>query len=157
MLAFIRERNTSQSVIDTFDRLYGSLGELTFRALFPLLLADNGSEFSNPLKLEFDSTGNRRTMVFYCDPNAPFQKPHVEYSHEFIRRILPKGTSFDNLEQSDVNLMMSHINSYPRKKLSNKAPFDLFTFIYGYGILEKLGMSKIPPNEILLKPALLKK
>jgi len=157
MLAFIRERNTSRSVTDVFDTLFELLGAEVFKSLFPLLLADNGSEFSNPLKLEFDSGGNRRTKVFYCDPNASFQKPHVELNHEFIRRVLPKGKSFDNLEQDDIDLMMSHINSYPREKLGEKSPVDMFGFIYGYETIEKLGISKIPANEILLKPPLLKK
>jgi IS30 family transposase len=157
MLAFIRGRNTSQTVIDTFDWLYEELGATTFSSMFPLLLGDNGSEFSNPLKLEFDSAGNRRTRVFYCEPNASFQKPHVEYNHTFIRRIIPKGTSMDSLEQDDINLMMSHINSYSREKLGEKTPLDLFGFIYGVDIAKNLGISKIPPNDIILKPSLLKK
>ena len=156
MLAFIRERNTSQSVIDIFNMLHKLLSDQIFKALFPLLLTDNGSEFSNPLKLEFDAQGNHRTRVFYCDPYASFQKPHVELNHELIRRILPKGTSFDKLQQPDVTLMMSHINSYTREKLSNKSPMDLFGFLYGWEPLQKLGMSKIPASEILIRPALLK-
>lgn len=157
MLAFIRERNTSQSVIDTFDRLYGVLGTKSFDTLFPLLLTDNGSEFSNPAKLEFDSNGTRRTRIFYCDPYASFQKPNVELNHEFVRKILPKGKSFDNLEQADINLMMSHINSYCREKWGDKTPIDMFGFLYGWDVLEKLGMAKIHANEILLKPSLLTK
>jgi IS30 family transposase len=156
MLAFIRERNTSQSVIDVFDMLYELLGASTFSAMFPLLLADNGSEFSNPQKLEFDCNGVRRSRVFYCDPYAAFQKPHVELNHEFVRRILPKGKSFDNFDQDHINLMMSHINSYSREKLGNKSPLDLFGFIYGFDVLDKLQLKKIPPVEIMLKPALLK-
>ncbi|HGJ66752.1 TPA: IS30 family transposase [bacterium] len=157
MLAFIRERNTSQSVIDIFNWLYALLGQDCFKSLFPVIVTDNGSEFSNPKALEYNSQGNRRTTLFYCDPCASFQKPNVELNHEFIRKILPKGTSFDNLCQADINLMMSHINSYSREKLFDKSPFDLFGFIYGYSILEKLGQTKIPPNEIILKPELLKK
>jgi len=53
--------------------------------------------------------------------------------------------------------MMSHINSYSREKLGDKSPFEVFEFIYGSAILEKLGQFKVPPNEILLKPALLRK
>jgi hypothetical protein len=70
---------------------------------------------------------------------------------------LPKGRSFDELAQSDISLMMSHINSYSRKKLNDKSPFDMFGFIYGYDVLKKLGINRIPANEILLKPSLLKK
>jgi IS30 family transposase len=157
MLAFIRERNTSQSVIDRFDLLYELLGAERFKAMFPVILTDNGSEFSNPSALEFDAKGIRRTCIFYCDPNASFQKPNVELNHEFIRRILPKGRPFTNLNQADIDLVMSHINSYSREKLSNKAPVDMFDFIYGEGIANRLGISKISPNEIILTPKLLSK
>lgn len=111
MLAFIRDRNTSQSVIDIFNWLYKLLGPTIFHKLFPVLLTDNGSEFSNPVALEFDDAGIKKTSIFYCDPRASFQKPNVELNHEFIRRILPKGYSFDGLTQEDINLVMSHINS----------------------------------------------
>jgi transposase, IS30 family len=157
MMAFIRERNTSQSVIDKFNSMYESLGKDRFKTLFPVILTDNGSEFSNPKALEYDAQENLRTRLYYCDPYASFQKPNVELNHEFIRKILPKGRSFDGLVQSDISLMMSHINSYSREKLNDKSPFDLFGFIYGYDVLEKLGIRRIPANEILLKPSLLKK
>jgi IS30 family transposase len=157
MLAFIRGRNTSQSVIDIFDMLYELLGADCFKSLFKVCVGDNGSEFSNPRLLEHDAQGNRRTHVFYCDAYASYQKPNVELNHEFIRKVLPKGTSFDNLTQNDISLMMSHINSYSREKLQDKSPFDVFSFLYGNGILEKLGIKKIPPNDIVLRPSLLRK
>lgn len=53
--------------------------------------------------------------------------------------------------------MMSHINSYSRAKLNDKSPFIVFSYIYGQGILEKLGLRLIPANEIILKPNLLRK
>jgi IS30 family transposase len=155
MLAFLRNRNDSQSVIDVFALLWELAGADLFRSLFPLLLTDNGSEFSNPLALEIAPDGAPRTRLFYCDPCASWQKGSVERNHEFIRLILPKGTSFDTLSQTDITTMMSHVNSYSRPALNNKAPFDLFSFIYGDNILAKLGLRRIPANEIVLKPALL--
>jgi IS30 family transposase len=157
MIALIRDRNTSQSVIDCFGWMFREFGAASFKSLFQVLLGDNGSEFSNPKALEFDGQGNRRTTVFFCDPNASFQKPNVELNHEFIRRVLPKGSSFDHLEQGDINLMMSHINSYSREKLNDKAPLDIFAAIYGADVVEKLGYRRIPANEIVLKPSLLKR
>ena len=156
MLAFIRDRNTSQSVIDRFDWMYRAIGADCFRLLFALLLGDNGSEFSNPMAVEFDAEGNHRAKVFYCDPYSSFQKPNVELNHEFLRRIIPKGVSMDHLVQSDIDIVMSHINSYSREKLGDKTPIDLFGYLYGRGIAKKLGQRKIPPNDILLKPELLK-
>ncbi len=45
MLAFLRDANTSKSVIDIYDELYHRLGGQDFRKLFPIILTDNGSEF----------------------------------------------------------------------------------------------------------------
>lgn len=94
MLAFLRDANTSASVIQMINLLDKTLGARTFSRLFPVILADNGSEFSNPKEIEQRETvPRRRTNVFYCDPSAPYQKGACEVNHEFIRRILPKGSS----------------------------------------------------------------
>ena len=155
LLAFIRDNNNSQSVIDVFMNLYRTLGRARFLSLFPVILTDNGSEFSNPLALEFDPSGAPRTRLFYCDPGAAYQKPHIERSHEILRRILSKGASFDHLSQKDINLTLSHINSYSRAKLADKTPYELFAFLYGSEILDLLGLHLIPPNNIVLHPNLL--
>lgn len=157
MLAFIREANTSQSVIDIFDRLYLELSSDTFQKLFPVILTDNGSEFSNPSAIEFDLLGNRRTHIFYCDPSAPYQKGAVENNHELIRRVSPKGHSLDHYSQEDITLMMNHINSYGRKKLNDRSPHSVFSFLHGSDILKKLDSECISPNAITLNPVLLKK
>jgi len=99
----------------------------------------------------------RDTSVYYCNPSSPFQKPTVENNHEFIRRVLPKGSSFDDLTQADINLMMEHINSYTREKLNDKSPYESFSFFYGQGILDALGVKLIPTNDIILHPSLLKR
>ena len=155
MLAFLRDRNDSQSVIDAFALLWKLAGPDLFCRLFPILLTDNGSEFSNPIALENAPDGSPRTRLFYCDPFASWQKGRVERNHEFLRMILPKGTSFDGLSQADIDKVLSHVNSYSRPTLNDKAPFDLFAFAYGADILSKLGICRIPANKICLKPSLL--
>ncbi len=156
MLAFLRDANTSRSVIDVFENLYWELNPDVFSSLFQLCLTDNGSEFSNPAAIEYDVQGNRRTHLFYCDPSSPYQKGAAENNHELIRRILPKGTSLDNLTQEKVNHMMNHINSYGRKKLSDFSPYEIFKKFHGRKVLEKLGAELIPTNEVTLLPAILK-
>ncbi len=162
MLAFLRDANTSQSVIDIFNLLDKVLGRILFDKLFPVILTDNGSEFSNPKAIEnreyiVTGRGYRRTYVFYCDPSKPYEKGAIEVNHELIRRILPKGTSFNKLTQADVFLMMDHINSYKRKKLNNRSPYEAFSFYYGEDVLEKLSCHQVPADDIVLKPSLLKK
>ena len=93
MLAFLRDANTSASVIEIINLLDEVLGAKTFNSLFPVILTDNGSEFSNPKEIEKRSTiPCNRTKIFYCDPSAPYQKGACEVNHEWIRRILPKGS-----------------------------------------------------------------
>jgi len=158
MLAFLRDANTSGSVIRILNVLDRILGAKTFNRLFPVILTDNGSEFSNPKEIEYrDTIPRQRTRVFYCDPSAPYQKGACEVNHELIRRILPKGSSFDELTQKDIFLMMDHINSYKRKKLNNRSPYDTFSFFYGEELLKKLGCSPVAAENIILKPKLLKK
>lgn len=157
MLAFIREANTSRSVIDIFENLYWELGPDIFLELFPVILTDNGSEFSNPEAIEFDKLGNPITRVFYCDPSAPYQKGAAENNHEMIRRIVPKGQSFNSYQQKDISLMMNHVNSYGRKKLNDRSPYAVFSFLHGIAPLKRLDSELITPNDIVLSPSLLKK
>ena len=55
----------------------------------------------------------------------------------------------------DINLALSHVNSYSRPSREDKSPYDLFAFRYGTDLLDKLGIRKIAPNDIILKPSLL--
>ena len=153
MIAFLRESNDSQSVLDVFDRLYLDLGHDTFKEIMPLILTDNGSEFSNPSRIENDSEGVVRTKVFYCDPSAPEQKGSAERNHELIRYCIPKGTSMDFLTQEMVSHMMDNINSLTRKSLGDKCPYEAFSFLYGEASLASLGCRRIPPNDVTLKPS----
>lgn len=158
MLAFIREHNDAKSVIDIFNMLENILGINKFKELFAVILTDNGSEFSNPLEIEYNkSTGIQRTKLFYCEPGRSDQKGACEVNHEMIRRVLPKGTSFDNLTQDDINILMSNINSYKRKKLNDCSPLQLFSLMYGVDLANKLGIYNIAPNNINLSTKLLKK
>ena len=155
-LAFICDRHNAKSVADWFVRLRDTLGKELFSRLFPLILTDNGSEFSDPTFLE-NLCGPGNTRVFYCHPNASFEKGRCERNHEHIRRICPKGTSLDDLTQADVNLMMSHVNSLPRPKWNDRTPAEIFSGIYGSDVIRKLGLVSIEPKNVVLLPKLLKK
>lgn len=155
MLAFIRDANTARSVSEIFDHLDQVMGRETFRKLFPVILTDRGSEFTDPVSIECDENGEIRTRIFYCDPQRPDQKGGCEVTHEMIRRVLPKGAAFEYLTQSDIDLMMSHINSYARKKLGNQTPYRLFSSFYGNDLPPKLNIQQIAPNDINLTPELL--
>lgn len=157
MLAFLLNDKTSNSVLKVFNWLESILGNKLFEKTFPVILTDNGSEFSNPLSLEFNDDGIGRTRIFFCNPGASYQKGAIEKNHEFIRYVIPKGTSMDILTQSDINLMLNHINSLTRPSLNNATPYDLAQLLLDKNVLKKLNLKKVAANEIQLKPNLLKK
>jgi len=157
MLAFLIDSCSQIHVKEVIDKLYEMLGHEVFNRSFPVILTDNGSEFKNPQALEFDDNGNQRTRIFYCNPMASYQKPHVEKNHEYIRYIIPKGISFNNRTQEDITLMINHINSTARASLNGNTPFKLAQMLLDNSLLDKLTLKYIPADEVHLKPALFKK
>lgn len=128
-----------------------------FEKTFPIILTDNGAEFSNPLSLEFNDEGIGRTRIFFCNPEASYQKGTLEKNHEFIRYVLPKGLSMDNLTQNDITKMINHINSLTRASLNNATPYDLAQILLHKDVLKKLNLIKVPAKETQLNTKLLKK
>ena len=157
MLAFILEEKTQKEVLRIFNMLEYELGTELFQKTFSIILTDNGTEFGDPLSLEFNNEGLGRTKIFYCNPRASFQKGMIEKNHEFIRYVLPKGTSFDNLLQTDIDLMINHINSLTRESLNWFAPIDMAKFTLDKNTLKKLNLKKISPDQSHRTPKLLKK
>ena len=156
MIGILHSEKTAISMASSLDRFQDIL-EDDYSKLFSLILTDRGSEFSKPQLFEINhETGEIRTNIFYCDPQTPSQKPHVENNHNFVREILPNGMSWTKLTQEKVDLMFSHINSVPRQSLGGKTPYETFSFFYGTEILNKLNIQKIAKDKVTLKPYLLK-
>lgn len=124
-----------------------------FFQFFPVILTDNGGEFARVDDIEMDVRGESK--LFFCDPNRSDQKGRIEKNHTLIRDILPKGTSFDNLTQEDINLVCSHVNSVKRAALNGKSAYELFAFTYGEEIPKLLGISKIPAEDVCQSSTLL--
>lgn len=125
-----------------------------------VVLTDNGGEFDHFEDMERscyvpDGESERRMSVYYCEPYASWQKPHIENAHTLLRRVLPKGTSFDGLTQEDVDLICSHINSYPREELGWRTPFDLLPEWGQENLLPAFGLRVVPADEVNLTPALI--
>ncbi|AEC01964.1 IS30 family transposase [Parasphaerochaeta coccoides] len=153
-LAFLREAHDAASVRAVFASLRQRLGD-GFPLLFPVILTDNGSEFSCPEALETDGQGELLTRVFYCHPMACWEKAACENNHALIRRILPKGRTFSDLTQQKVDMMMNHVNSYPRAQYGGKSAYEMFVFLYGQELAQRIGLENVPTRNITLKPVLI--
>ena len=157
MIGILHKEKTADSMSKSLDKMQDKLTAKEYESLFSVLLTDRGSEFSKPQQFEINmETGEIRGKIFYCDPMQSSQKPHVENNHNFIREILPNGQDWSKLTQEKLDLMFSHINSTPRENLGDKTPYDIFTFIYGEELANKLNIQKIAKDEVNTTPRLLK-
>lgn len=127
-----------------------------FGDVFPVILTDNGSEFSNVAAFTDDAGGLPETRLYFCDPYCSSQKPKVEKNHTIFRDIVPKGESFDHFTQDTVNLIFSHVNGVCRKVLGGKSPYDVFSYMHGEDLPTLLGVSRIPASDVVQSPLLLK-
>lgn len=157
MMAYLLDSKESRHVKNVFDLIEHTIGTFSFASAFSLILTDRGGEFQIPDALECGEDNLIRTSIYYCDPMCSWQKPHCEKNHEYIRKICPKGTSFDDYSQKDINRMMSHINSAPRQSLGGLSPMALAKLMLPQELLNCFALTEIPSDEIILTPALMKK
>ena len=161
LFAFRQESKTAEAMKKGVDQLETVLGKEVFNKYVHVLLTDRGTEFSDADGIENDEDGLRRTRLYYCDPMQSGQKGTLENNHIELRYVLPKGTDLTALgliNQDALNLVLSHVNSMPIEKFGGKSPFEVAEFMYPelYARLIAFGLKKIPPDEITLKPYLLK-
>ena len=158
MLIYLLPYKRTEYVTQVFNDLKNSLGIDEFKRLFEVILTDNGSEFFDPESIEINfNTGEKLVSLFYCDPNSSWQKGSIEKNHQYIRYVLPKGTSFAGLTQDDCNLLASHINSTPRVSLNNVSPYEAAFYFLGEDNINKFKIKKIDYDDVDLSIRLLKK
>lgn len=154
MLAFLIESQKASIIVSNLDTIK-NIWKDKFCRDFEITLTDNGKEFQLPNEMEYYDEFHK-VHLFYCDPGKSYQKPEIENNHTFIRRILPKGTSFDRFTQEDINLMMDHINSVPRAELNGNTPYELACVLIGTDIISNFS-KPIKRDDVILKPELLKR
>jgi IS30 family transposase len=157
MLIFLLPDKKQASVLSVFEDLEKLLGTDIFAKVFSVILTDRGTEFGNPNALEIGKGPICRTNIFFCDPLASFQKACIEKNHEYIRYVLPKGSTFDNLSQTDITLLANHINSTPRASLNGCTPFELARMLLGKIVIGAFNLEAVASDDVTLKPSLLKK
>lgn len=156
LMVFKLDNKTMDSVNKTFDYLKDTLGLELFSNLFQIILTDNGSEFFDPNYIEYNGLYDK-SRLFYCDPRQSQQKGKIEVAHEYIRRYIPKGTSFNPYSQEQLTLMCNHINSVPRDKFKGLSAFKIQQVIVPDEFFKKLNYKEIYKLDVNLKSNLLKK
>ena len=157
LMAFKMEHKTMECVSKVFDYLKDSLGYDMFYNLFKCILTDNGGEFYNPEHIEDNGPDVLKTHVFYCDPKQSQQKGKIEVCHEFIRRYIPKGNSFNPYSQKQITAMINHINSVPRDLFKGQSAFSLQYLVTDDKFFKSFGYKQIRNEELTLNNSLFNK
>lgn len=150
MLIRLLNKKTIKCVNAEIDTLKASLGIKLYAKIFRIFLTDNGSEFFDPYHFEKDyNTHKKVTNLFYCNPNHPEQKGGIEKNHEFIRKVLPKGTNFDRFSNKQIAFLENTINNIPRDSLKGKTPFELTQEKYPL-FITRVNSKYIPKDDVNL-------
>lgn len=158
MFGLLLENKTAAEAAEKINDFKSRLAVsgFSFSELIPLILTDNGGEFSAVSAFENDENGLPRTKMFFCESNASYEKSQIEKNHTLFRDIVPGGSSFDSFTQDTVDLIFSHVNSVKRKQFNGKSAYDMFAFTYSDEIAAALGITRIPAKKVIQSPLLLK-
>ncbi len=116
---------TSEAAIVAQQAIFSSLPQ---RARQSTTL-DNGKENHLHMKL------NKLNMkTYFADPYSSWQRGTNENSNGLLRRYLPKGTSFADLTQEELDDIVWEINNRPRKVLNFYTAEEIFNLNLGVRI-----------------------
>ncbi len=106
---------------NAFNKATASAFENVPQALKKSFTVDNGKEFAAHIELA-KLTGMK---VFFCDPYSPWQRGTNENTNGLLRQFFPKGTSFENVSDEDLRMVVNLINNRPRKRLGFRTPAEV--------------------------------
>lgn len=143
------KNKTQEEVKAALDELESSLGK-DFYLLFRTVVPDNGNEFINPDMLEHSAVneGALRFHVYYTHSYSSYEKPHVENMHILLRWLVQKDADIDKLTETDIEEIILRLNNYPRPLKGYKTPIQLLEEDMGSSVIIKLGLRKIPLEEL---------
>lgn len=106
------------------DSIYETLKHNPLKGI---ITYDRGSEFALWRMIEKALD----VCIYFTDPNSPGQRGKNENTNGRLRRIFPKKTSFDTIQQIQLDSIVSFMNNTPRKTLQWKTPIQVYTDLYG--------------------------
>ena len=83
---------------------------------------DNGTEASLHVLVD-EALG---MLTYFADPYSSWKRGSNENRNGRIRRYLPRGTSFEDLTQDELDAIVGEINDTPMKLLGYKTPNEVW-------------------------------
>ena len=93
---------------------------------------DNGKEFTRHEELAIRA----RLTIYFAHPYHSWERGTNENTNGLIRRLYPKGSSFAELDATELARIESYLNDRPRKCLGWRTPREVF---YGWIASRRIG------------------
>lgn len=121
-----KSKFTLMKIVDSkkADVVTQAIVELLYpiRKLVHTVTSDNGKEFSY-----HEEIAKQLNLKFYfCDPYSSWQRGLNEHTNGLIREYIPKKSSFENINQSEIVIIQNRLNNRPRKILKYYTPNEIF-------------------------------
>jgi IS30 family transposase len=104
------------------DALIEQLGQIP-PAMRKTLTWDQGREMARHAQTEA-AIG---TMIYFCDPHSPWQRPTNENTNGLIRQYFPKHTDLKVHSAEDLARVALELNQRPRLVLGDRMPKEVMT------------------------------
>lgn len=120
------KKHTTENVAKALNRLERKYGAMFYK-IFKTITVDNGSEFQDYEGLEkaLNRKGSR-TKIYYCHPYRSCERGSNENQNRMIRRMIPKGTDLDKIDNETIEKTEKWINAYPRRLFDYASADEMF-------------------------------
>ena len=120
---------TSEAAIYAQEAIFSNLPQRARKST----TLDNGRENHLHMRLK-----KLKKKTYFADPYSSWQRGTNEYHNGLLRRYLPKGTSFANLSQEELDDIVWEINNRPRKVLNFYTAEEIFNLNLGVRIPDRM-------------------
>jgi IS30 family transposase len=118
MLAKVKAKD-SETVINALIKQARKLP----KELYKSLTWDRGHEMADHRRFTLATD----IVVYFCDPQNPWQRGSNENTNGLLRQYFPKGTDLSVYSQAKLNAVARQLNERPRKTLNFETPAERFS------------------------------
>ena len=121
LISRLGTRHDSATVTDALQTMVADLP----RAVRASITWDQGAEMAQHAAF----TAITGIPVYFADPHSPWQRPTNENTNGLIREYFPKGTSFTDVTDAQVQAVQDQLNRRPREVLNGQTPTEILDTI----------------------------
>ena len=121
LITRLADNHRTRTVTDALKSMVDSLP----RAVYSTITRDQGAEMAGHAAFTLATD----IKVYFADPHSPWQRPTNENTNGLIREYFPKGTSFTDVTDAQVQAVQDQLNRRPREVLNGQTPTEILDTI----------------------------